>query len=116
MVWIPRWGRVRWYRTRGRRRGDDVLAEPADDRLYVVAAQIDHFGGRRRVIVVDPPGHGGSEELTRRSISPIARADRGGPRRRSEIERIHFVGNSWGGMIGATFAATYPDRTAAPCS
>jgi 3-oxoadipate enol-lactonase len=26
------------------------------------------------------------------------------------IERTHFVGNSWGGMIGGTFAAMYPDR------
>ena len=26
------------------------------------------------------------------------------------IERAHFVGNSWGGMIGGTFAAAYPDR------
>jgi 3-oxoadipate enol-lactonase len=26
------------------------------------------------------------------------------------IDRAHFVGNSWGGMIGATFAATYPER------
>ena len=28
----------------------------------------------------------------------------------SACERTHFVGNSWGGMIGGTFAATYPDR------
>jgi 3-oxoadipate enol-lactonase len=26
------------------------------------------------------------------------------------IDRVHMVGNSWGGMIGGTFAATYPDR------
>jgi 3-oxoadipate enol-lactonase len=26
------------------------------------------------------------------------------------IDRAHFVGNSWGDMIGATFAATYPER------
>ena len=25
-------------------------------------------------------------------------------------QRTHFVGNSWGGMIGGTFAAMYPDR------
>lgn len=27
-----------------------------------------------------------------------------------EVRQAHVVGNSWGGMIGATFAATYPDR------
>jgi 3-oxoadipate enol-lactonase len=26
------------------------------------------------------------------------------------LDKAHFVGNSWGGMIGATFAATYPER------
>jgi pimeloyl-ACP methyl ester carboxylesterase len=26
------------------------------------------------------------------------------------IDTTHFVGNSWGGMIGATFAANFPDR------
>jgi len=26
------------------------------------------------------------------------------------VDRSHVVGNSWGGMIGATFAATHPDR------
>lgn len=24
------------------------------------------------------------------------------------IDRAHFAGNSWGGMIGGTFAALYP--------
>jgi 3-oxoadipate enol-lactonase len=29
------------------------------------AAQADHFGDRYRVVLVDPPGHGRSEKLTR---------------------------------------------------
>jgi 3-oxoadipate enol-lactonase len=74
------------------------------------AAQADHFGGRHRVILVDPPGHGGSEPLTgmfgfddcARCIVDILDG--------LGIERAHLVGNSWGGMIGGTFAATYPDR------
>lgn len=74
------------------------------------SAQAAHFGGRRRVILVDPPGHGGSEKLTRTfSFDECARCvvdilDGLG------IASTHFVGNSWGGMIGGTFAATYPDR------
>jgi 3-oxoadipate enol-lactonase len=75
-------------------------------------AQADHFGRRRRVILVDPPGHGGSEKLTAtftfddcaRCVVDILDG--------LDIERAHFVGNSWGGMIGGTFAATYPDRVA----
>jgi 3-oxoadipate enol-lactonase len=74
------------------------------------AAQADYFGDERRVILIDPPGHGGSEKLSRAfSFDECARCiadilDGLG------VERAHFVGNSWGGMIGGTFAATYPDR------
>jgi 3-oxoadipate enol-lactonase len=73
-------------------------------------AQADHFGNDHRVILVDPPGHGGSEKLAQsftfdecvRCIVDILDG--------LGIERTHFIGNSWGGMIGGTFAATYPDR------
>jgi 3-oxoadipate enol-lactonase len=74
------------------------------------AAQADHFGDRCRVILVDPPGHGRSQKLTATfDFSDCARCiveilDALGE------ARAHFVGNSWGGMIGGTFAATYPDR------
>ena len=74
------------------------------------AAQADHFGAQRQVILVDPPGHGGSQKLTAPfTFDECARCivdilDGLG------VQRTHFVGNSWGGMIGGTFAATYPDR------
>ena len=74
------------------------------------AAQAAHFGDRCRVILVDPPGHGGSQKLTAPfTFDDCARCivdilDGLGEK------RTHFVGNSWGGMIGGTFAATYPDR------
>ena len=75
-------------------------------------AQADHFADRCRVILVDPPGHGGSEKLREmfdfadcaRCIVDILDA--------LGEQRTHFVGNSWGGMIGGTFAARYPDRIA----
>ena len=63
-----------------------------------------------RVVLVDPPGHGDSERLTRAfTFDECAQCivdvlDGLG------IDRAHFVGNSWGGMIGGTFAATHPDR------
>ncbi|OBA89480.1 alpha/beta hydrolase [Mycobacteriaceae bacterium 1482268.1] len=74
------------------------------------AAQAKYFGDRCRVILVDPPGHGQSQKLTAafdfadcaRCITEILDA--------LGEQRAHFVGNSWGGMIGGTFAATYPDR------
>lgn len=74
------------------------------------AAQADHFSAEYQVILVDPPGFGESQKLTAAfSFDDCARCivdilDGLG------VARTHFVGNSWGGMIGGTFAATYPDR------
>jgi 3-oxoadipate enol-lactonase len=70
----------------------------------------DGLVGHSQVILVDPPGHGGSQPLTDMfSFGDCARCiadilDGLG------VDRTHYVGNSWGGMIGATFAATNPDR------
>jgi 3-oxoadipate enol-lactonase len=77
------------------------------------AEQAEHFGKRYRVILVDPPGHGDSEPLMRmfsfdecaRCVVQILDA--------LKIDKAHFVGNSWGGMIGGTFAAQYPERVGA---
>jgi 3-oxoadipate enol-lactonase len=73
-------------------------------------AQAQHFSAHHRVILVDPPGHGESQRLTTyftfdQCVSTIVDILDG-----LDIERTHFVGNSWGGMIGGTFAATRPDR------
>jgi 3-oxoadipate enol-lactonase len=73
-------------------------------------AQAEHFADRYRVVLVDPPGHGRSQALTSmfsfddcaRCIADILDG--------LSVERAHFIGNSWGGMIGGTFAARYPDR------
>lgn len=76
--------------------------------MWTAAAE--HFSSRAQVILVDPPGHGGSQKLTAPfTFDDCARVivdilDSLG------LQRTHFVGNSWGGMIGGTFAATYPDR------
>jgi 3-oxoadipate enol-lactonase len=70
----------------------------------------DGLVARSQVVLVDPPGQGGSQPLTDMfTFDDCARCvvdilDGLG------IERAHFVGNSWGGMIGATFAAIYPER------
>ncbi|WP_344414791.1 alpha/beta hydrolase [Amycolatopsis minnesotensis] len=74
------------------------------------AAQAGHFGTGRRVVLVDPPGHGASEPLTRGfSFDECARCvvdilDG------LDLTAADFVGNSWGGMIGGTFAARHPER------
>lgn len=74
------------------------------------AGQAAHFGDTHRLVLIDPPGHGGSAPLRAMfSFTDCARCvvdllDG------LHIDRANFVGNSWGGMIGGTFAALYPDR------
>lgn len=74
------------------------------------AGQVARFGAQQKVVLIDPPGHGGSEPLRGMfSFTDCARCvvdimDGLG------IDKAHLVGNSWGGMIGATFAAQHPSR------
>ena len=101
-------GRIR-VRTGGD--GDAILFWPS---LLMTGdmwrAQADHFAAGHRVVLVDPPGHGESQALTgtftfeecARCIADVLDG--------LDIERTHFVGNSWGGMIGGTFASSHPDR------
>ncbi|HEU5109401.1 MAG TPA: alpha/beta hydrolase [Micromonosporaceae bacterium] len=74
------------------------------------AAQTEHFAGRFPTVAVDPPGHGRSSPLTRTFTFDecadvlVEILDALG------IERAHVLGNSWGAMIGGTFAARHPER------
>ena len=85
----------------------------------------ERFADRYRVVLIDPPGHGDSEPLDRGfdftscadCVLDILDA--------LQLERAHFIGNSWGAMIGGTFAARHPARlgvavlmngTATPCN
>lgn len=77
------------------------------------SAQAQYFCSHYRVILIDPPGHGDSQALTQgfdfaQCVQCLIQVmDSLG------ISRAHYVGNSWGGMIGGTFAATYPERIGA---
>ncbi|KQY58653.1 alpha/beta hydrolase [Aeromicrobium sp. Root495] len=72
--------------------------------------QRQHLAATHQVVLVDPPGHGASDPLTDSfTFEECAQVvvdvlDHLG------VERADLVGNSWGGMIGATFAARHPER------
>ena len=103
--------RARQNPVAGRGSGSPILFWPSllmtGDMWHGVAADLID---RHQVVLIDPPGQGGSQPLTSLfSFGDCARSvvdilDGLG------IEQAHFVGNSWGGMIGGTFAATYPER------
>ncbi len=70
------------------------------------------FSDRYRLVLIDPPGHGESSHLQAHftleecalCLRQILDA--------LELPQAMLVGNSWGGMTAAVFAAFYPDRTA----
>jgi 3-oxoadipate enol-lactonase len=73
-------------------------------------SQASCFSGGHTVVLVDPPGHGHSEPLTRlfdfRECAGCVADILDG----LGLEKAHIIGNSWGGMIGGTFAALHPER------
>lgn len=79
-----------------------------DGRMW--RAQAAHFGDRYRMVLVDSPGHGDSEPLTRNfSLEECASClcqilDA------LEAQDCVLLGNSWGGMMGGVFAALHPER------
>jgi pimeloyl-ACP methyl ester carboxylesterase len=65
------------------------------------------------VIAPDPPGHGRSPALPIESFRPSGMASVAASLLSAlGLERAVFVGFSWGGRVGCSFAARYPDRTA----
>ncbi len=75
-------------------------------------SQAAHFKDHYCVVLIDPPGHGGSDNLERRftleecalCLTQIMDAVR--------IRAGYIVGAGWGGMVAATFTALYPERAA----
>lgn len=73
-------------------------------------AQAEHYSRRYQVLLIDSPGHGASEGLTRHftmedcALCLVQILDA------LQIRDCVLLGNSWGGMMGGVFAALYPDR------
>jgi 3-oxoadipate enol-lactonase len=91
--------------------GETVLFWPSllmDRGLW--APQVAALAGSFRTVAVDPPGHGESTRLDRTftlaecATCVVEILDHLG------VDRAHIVGNSWGAMTGAAFAALHPDR------
>ncbi len=76
-------------------------------------AQADYFGADHQVILIDSPGHGGSDALTRHFTLEECALCLTQILDRLELRDCVLVGNSWGGMMGGVFAALYPERTRA---
>ena len=65
----------------------------------------------RRLVVIDPPGHGGSGDPGRRYTMRECASAAGQVLDRLAVDDpVHWVGNAWGGHVGALFAVTQPGR------
>ncbi len=73
------------------------------------APQIDGFSGDYRAIAWDMPGYGGSPALERMTF-PALSASLLGLLDRLELDNVHLVGHSMGGMVAQQFAADRPER------
>lgn len=91
--------------------GDPMVLWPSllmDGSLW--AAQVAHFASDHQVIAVDPPGHGRSGRLGRGFTFDECAGTIVDILDQLDVRRAHVIGNSWGAMIGGTFAARFPDR------
>jgi len=75
--------------------------------------QVDRFGPAHRMVLIDPPGHGGSEPLQRTFTLVECAVCLAQVLDDLAIDACILMGNSWGGMMGGVFAALYPRRTRA---
>ena len=67
-----------------------------------------------RVVAPDPPGHGASPALPPDAYRPSALADLAATLLDElGLDRVGFVGFSWGGRVGCSFAERFPERAAA---
>jgi pimeloyl-ACP methyl ester carboxylesterase len=73
---------------------------------------VDQFG--LRVLAPDPPGHGASPARPPEAFRPSVLADLAAALLDElGLDRVLFVGFSWGGRVGCSFAERFPERTAA---
>lgn len=75
--------------------------------------QAARFGDAHRLVLIDPAGHGGSAPLRAMFSSTDCARCAVDLLDGLAIDRAHFVGNSWGGTIGGTFAALTPSGSIA---
>ncbi|MCA3227382.1 MAG: alpha/beta fold hydrolase [Burkholderiales bacterium] len=89
--------------------GPVVLFWPAvfsDSTIY--RAQVEALRGRYRLILIDGPGFGASE-APREPFTMEACADAAAEvLQQLDVQRVAWVGTSWGGIVGVHFAVRHP--------
>jgi 3-oxoadipate enol-lactonase len=80
----------------------------------IYSSLVQHWRGKRRLILIDGPGHGASEGPKEKTYSMQACALAMKEILDSKsIQSAVVGGTSWGGLVGGEFAILYPQRTRA---
>jgi len=75
------------------------------------ARVVPELSTRRRLLLIDGPGHGASAPLAHRSsIAECADAALTVIDALADDERVDWVGNAWGGHVGMSLAVSHPAR------
>jgi 3-oxoadipate enol-lactonase len=78
----------------------------------IYSSLIEHWRGKRRIILIDGPGHGASEGPKEKTFSMQACAVAMKEILDSKsIQSVVVGGTSWGGLVAGEFAILYPQRT-----
>jgi len=77
------------------------------------APQMEHFGGRHRVVAVDLRGHGASDKPEQEYTMSALASDVGWLCEQLELARPVLVGHSMGGLVGLELLASAPESVAA---
>ncbi len=72
--------------------------------------QVSHFSDRYTTIAIDPHGHGKSDPIKQEFTLEECAGSFTSILDTLNLDKAHIIGNSWGAMIGAIFAARHPDR------
>jgi pimeloyl-ACP methyl ester carboxylesterase len=84
-----------------------------EDMRTALAAPLDAFKNRFRIVLVDRPGRGWSDRNGPEFSSPQRQADMVAQAlREMGVTRAVMVGHSWGGALASAFAIRHPTQTA----
>lgn len=80
--------------------------------LNSILPDLEPLAGKRRVIYYDQRGNGRSDLIKDRERLSISKhiADLEAVRRHFKLDKMTLLGNSWGGLLVAAYAAAHPDK------
>jgi 3-oxoadipate enol-lactonase len=106
-------GRLAVWDTGPQGAGPTVVLWPSIFADHVIfTSLVDQWRGKRRVILIDGPGHGASEGPRDKTFTMQACAMAMKEVMDSRaVQRAVIGGTSWGGLVGGEFALMYPQQT-----